>query len=121
MKTLAEMIAVMQAALDGKPIECGSLDNRWPWVLNDKPAWDWGAFDYRVAVTKPSVDWSVLSKEVVAIATDECGNSWIFEVVPTLGKFCWSGIGLARANYIASFAPGTCDWRDSLIVRPEGV
>jgi len=121
MKTLEEMIAVMQAKLDGKPIERCYLYTHGNWVPSNNPSWNWEYFDYRVAVTKPSVDWSVLSKDVVAIATDADGTHWAYADVPTNDEESWIGDYLFRAEYIASFVPGTCDWRDSLIVRPEGV
>jgi hypothetical protein len=121
MKTDEEKIAVMQAKLAGKPIERSVIYTADDWVPSGKPAWNWAVYDYRVAVTKPSIDWSVLSEEVVAIATDENGRSWGYRKVPVIEGSHWSGVGLFRADFIASFTPGTCDWRDSLIVRPEGV
>ena len=48
-KTLAEKIAVMQAAEAGKKIEClsrQSSDDKWFWLPN--PLWNWQGFDYRV-------------------------------------------------------------------------
>jgi len=48
MKTLEQKIEVMQAALDGKEIEC--VMSRCPdclWV-ESKQTWDWHGFDYRI-------------------------------------------------------------------------
>ena len=49
MKTLDEMIAVMQAARDGKKIEFKELNSASAnWELARSPYWDWHKFDYRV-------------------------------------------------------------------------
>jgi hypothetical protein len=42
-----EMIAVMQAYVDGKTIECQCTSGG-DWKLNPTPAWDWAEFLYRV-------------------------------------------------------------------------
>lgn len=49
MKTTLEMIEIMQAFADGKEIEwyCGG------WVKCEKPTWNWGKNDYRIAEKKP--------------------------------------------------------------------
>lgn len=47
MKTIEEMIAVMQAAKEGKKIEVyDSLKQIW--IDAEHPCWDWDAEDYRV-------------------------------------------------------------------------
>lgn len=53
MKTLKEKIAVMQAALEGKAIQC-RLDSGTdlPWRTSDcvpDLSWNWDVFDYRIA------------------------------------------------------------------------
>ena len=45
MKTTEEMIAVMQAYVDGKEIEYESYSK---WEKVTEPAWNWGGNDYRV-------------------------------------------------------------------------
>jgi hypothetical protein len=48
MKTTAEKIAVMQAFLDGVPMEI-LTDGNWSlWLPTGEPEWRWGASDYRV-------------------------------------------------------------------------
>lgn len=60
-KTLAEKIAVMQAAERGEEIQ--SLYNYGlAWEDNSDPSWDWCNFDYRVK-PKPQKFWVVFSKE----------------------------------------------------------
>jgi len=46
MKTLAEKIKVMQAALDGKEIEILSCSDNW--VQSNAQTWDWCNNDYRI-------------------------------------------------------------------------
>ena len=50
--TTQEMIAVMQAAVEGKEIESKSL-NEGEWKVNPYPMWKWSDFDYRVKPTTP--------------------------------------------------------------------
>lgn len=49
MKTIQEMIAVMQAYADGKEIELApNCYTNKIWKDTSNPAWDWNQFDYRV-------------------------------------------------------------------------
>ena len=75
-KTTAEKIAVMQAFERGKPIERFSYRCGEGWLPTKDPVWDWHLFDYRVALTKPSVDWSHVSDDIVAIVKDNAGRAW---------------------------------------------
>jgi len=47
---LREMAAVMEAAAQGKKIECrrGVIGSNEPWDGIDNPSWNWHIFDYRV-------------------------------------------------------------------------
>lgn len=53
MKTLKEKIEVMQAALDGKPIEFWS-ETKFQWMITNPPEFQWADIDYRVQPTPPS-------------------------------------------------------------------
>ena len=48
MKTIQEMIKVMQAYLDGKRIEACRLQDPKGWFECPLPKWDWYGCDYRV-------------------------------------------------------------------------
>lgn len=121
MKTTAEMIAVMQAFEDGKPIEFSSGPMT-GWAPVSRPSWGWDHSDYRVAVTKPSVDWSHVATEYRWMAEDKFGNAVVCTEEPFLTENMWSIRGVIQsAKVFASFTPGTCDWKDSLVLRPEGV
>ena len=48
---LKEIIEVMQASLDGKPIEC--LVDGMRWIECPLPSWDWNNYSYRVKPCPP--------------------------------------------------------------------
>lgn len=78
---------------------------------------------YRItkpAPTKPSIDWDHVEDWVTCMATDEDGETNHWERVPELSRVGrWrSGGKCASAKGFKSFRPGTCDWRDSLVMRP---
>ena len=89
-----------------------------------KPSDRWPAIVFRrvkPAPTKPDVDWSVLIDEIIHIARDEDDRVWGYIVKP----YFFEDDGVWRAEEkcycldgLKSISPGTCDWRDSLIVRP---
>lgn len=55
--TIDEMIAVLQAAKDGKQIQFCEVElNGQNWTNTD-PAWNFHEFDYRVKPTPPDVVW----------------------------------------------------------------
>lgn len=111
--TTKEMIAVMQAFADGAKIEFrnrGWASGVW---LHSNPKWNWESCDYRVAVTKPSVDWSHVSDEFIGHATDSDGRVFLHSKRPDLTPDQWESNGrihrLADADGISpfsSFRPG---------------
>lgn len=48
MKTTEEMIEVMQAYVDGKTVECCTINTGDDWCAIHYPSWDWSCCDYRV-------------------------------------------------------------------------
>ena len=70
--------------------------------------------------TKPSIDWSHVSEDFQYLVMDYGGRGWLCGFKPELLQEEWNGIGVTtEAENFASFTPGTCDWRDSLVKRPE--
>jgi hypothetical protein len=106
-------IALFAAWVDGAQIENnhGAVNY---------PAWNRG-YTYRVATTKPSIDWDHVAPQFKWMATDANGMTWLYEVAPTIWQTQWQGGASKRPDPFASFRAGTCDWRDSLVQRPEGV
>ena len=72
------------------------------------------------AITKPSIDWSHVSENFQYLAMDECGLHHLFAEKPELTMSEWATSTIyIYAGHFASFIPGTCDWKDSLVKRPE--
>ena len=72
------------------------------------------------AVTKPSIDWSHVGEYFQYLAMDSGGNGYLCGKNPHYDNTIW----LMEAPYIpatafTSYVPGTCDWKDSLVKRPE--
>jgi len=94
------------------------------WAVDRTPIWTpWRT--YRAApTTKPSVDWSALDEKWRFIAVD--GDDWAYAHAerPNIYDKQWvvpGGDCFRIDGFLSSYRPGTCDWRDSLIERPEGV
>jgi len=70
-------------------------------------------------LTKPSIDWSDVTEGWNWLAVDANGRARVSADKPEFGAFLWScGSNFSNARAFASYRPGTCDWRDSLICRP---
>lgn len=67
--TIAEKIKIMQAAIDGAEIEYMKLlPAGGSWYGNSAPAWNWGAYEYRI---KPKAKrklylWDVENNDVIS-------------------------------------------------------
>ena len=73
-------------------------------------------------LTKPQVPWEHMADWVQYVARDENGQIWAFDTVPTLGRRTWKyREGDTEDLKALKIDPGTCDWRDSLVKRPEGL
>ena len=119
---LRNAASVMLAAAESKPIEYRRRTTHSKWQKFDEgesPSWLWEDVDYRVAVTKPSIDWSHVHPDFVAMATDENGCTYLYVDKPVQRKSDWGSNGIfLPSKGFASFTPGTCDWKDSLVLRP---
>lgn len=119
------MIAVMQAYVDGKPIE--SCTRFSIWVSQPKPAWNWAAFDYRIATTPDTIDWSHVAPEWKYMARDRDGTANLYHCAPVIkdpGQDKYWVIGsrggdFSSAKNFSSYVLGSVDWKDSLVSRPE--
>ena len=70
--------------------------------------------------TKPSIDWSHVSSEFNYLVQDSDGEGYLCGEEPTCVESGWgSESHYVSATAFTSYEPGTCDWRDSLVKRPE--
>ena len=70
-------------------------------------------------VTKPSIDWSHVSSEFNYLAQDECGDGYLCGKNPHRMSVAWIMETPISATGFTSYVPGTCDWKDSLVKRPD--
>ena len=73
--------------------------------------------------TKPSIDWSVVKEDYKWLAADANEYAYVFKVEPELdesGYWRYGGSAYSNVNNLVSYSRGTCDWKDSLVKRPEG-
>ena len=71
------------------------------------------------SVTKPSIDWSHVSSEYNYLAQDSNGDGYLCGKNPHRMSMAWSMETPIRATAFTSYVPGTCDWEDSLVKRPN--
>lgn len=112
--------AVAHAWVDGAKVEY--REGVSPWLSATTPQW-YPDTEYRVAVTKPSIDWSQVNPKFVALFQTSSGIGLLVPTVPS--KCLSSGLFLvsfscerARADSFTSYVAGTCDPGDSLVLRP---
>ena len=72
------------------------------------------------AATKPSIEWSHVSEDFQYLAMDEDGEFYLYTDKPTQASQQWvTNLTYTPATHFASYTPGTCDWQDSLVERPN--
>lgn len=129
MSTTAEKIAIMQAFLDGQPVEFKTLLNHhWHPLDCKEPGWDWSNLNYRIKPMIPDfIDWSQVDPAFNFIARSKRGYIYLFKMrprIPPKGNF-WAAsdsiincIGGPNFNLFSSFKLGDTPWDQSLIERP---
>ena len=72
------------------------------------------------ATTKPLIDWNHVSEDFQWFAMDSDGLHHLFAEKPEPTDVEWSTHALyIYAGHFASLIHGTCNWRDSLVKRPN--
>ena len=74
------------------------------------------------AVTKPSIDWTQIKDEYKWLAVDVNNCAYVYENEPNIdGIAYWSTSSATYfcVNGLVSYSRGTCDWKESLVKRPE--
>lgn len=120
---------LIQAQLDGKTVQYWTYSDGGKWVdymatMQIRLESLGNVVDsktYQIKITKPSIDWSSVSDDYKYLARNEGGFARLFKNRPTLGKAVWqgSGEGGTDATSHKSYNPGTCQWSESLVERPE--
>jgi hypothetical protein len=119
----AEKMELLEAWLDGKKIE--HMVRADLWVDSGRPTWAQYCA-YRIkpkpASTKPSIDWSAVSEKFKYLAKDDEGSLYLYTHKPEPLGYVWRSrvCRAVSAEQFASASHGTCDWKDSLVKRPEG-
>lgn len=123
-------IEAMQGWLDGKQIEIRERDSGDGWGLlgtNTQIKWMFHHLEYRIAALSPdSLDWTHVADDYICHARDADGEVYLWTGIPYKGNSAWSAksghtcrIKPAKGPAtLASFKQGTCDWEDSLVMRP---
>jgi len=110
------LIEVMQAYVDGHPVE--SMTEYSAWQINPNPLWDFSLANYRIAKTPDTINWDHVAPEFKYMARDEDGTVFLYEVKPERLRGYWRNGYKALAISHSSYRRGTCDWKDSLVIRP---
>src|SRR5690554_1610547 len=117
-------IEVMQAFAEGKSIEFRQKgENGWRVIEGRLASWNWDAKEYRIKEpTKPSINWDHVHPDYKWVATDADGENLLNRKEPRAGWYEWvGGQHWVGACIFKSFIPGDCDWKESLVQRPESV
>jgi hypothetical protein len=111
---------VMQAWIDGKPIQfnCG---NGWEDFPEDsEPSWLLGS-DYRIKPKSPlQIPWELIDKKYQWAAKSGSGWVYLYTTVPCLGQkaFRVEGVGQCILLPLVNIDPDDIPWQDSLVKRP---
>ncbi|MBL4820172.1 MAG: hypothetical protein JKY98_04145 [Gammaproteobacteria bacterium] len=115
-----ELQDVFNHFADGGEVEVEDAENRDDWYFTHTIMPDRDN-RYRISVTKPSIDWSHVHEDYKWLAIDKDSIGYILhEMKPEISGSIWSSRAREiTASNFTSFKPGTCDWKDSLVERPE--
>ncbi len=125
MKTIPEMIAVMQHFEENGPdsVEIQSLG--FPpakWSTLAVPRWNWQLFTYRIAETQDSIDWTHIHPDYKWMVRNKNGYAFLYTEKPKISNnYSWRSKkdDFTAVSSHASYKQGTCDWKDSLVCREE--
>lgn len=121
---------ITMAFVEGKAIECKPVhENDNGWLVNDRPAWNWQKFDYRIAQPKkPSINWFDVHPDFNVLVLDYSEQGVLSNVELVVHDKSWVAkqpcsdtVRICYAGSFASFKPGECAWQDSLVTRPGWV
>ena len=102
-------------------LECYTLDGKY--VLNTAQVLFPHPVEVIKKVTKPSINWEHVDSKFEYLAEDSNGGAFLYGKEPFATAdydWCAKSDETVEAIVFASYTPGTCDWKDSLIKRPTG-
>lgn len=101
-------------------LQCYSLDGKY--ALNTAQVLFPHPVEVIKKVTKPSINWNHVHCRYNYLAEDSCGAVFLYKEEPFIALTSWGiqGGEALVAHTFASYVKGTCDWKESLIKRPEG-
>lgn len=112
-------MALFEARLYGEVIEyfCN-----YKWVEVPHPGF-YNSETYRVRpapITYDSINWNHVAPQFIAMVRDGCGDALLWEFIPTIDRLSWHCLGsrMTNATVFSSYTRGTCDWKDSFVLRP---
>lgn len=100
---------------------CYSLEGKYEQLYATQPT----LFPYPIEivkkVTKPYINWEYVDSKFKYLAEDSNGVAFLYEKEPfsTMTAFSNGGGAFAEVCMFASYLKGTCDWKESLIKRPD--
>ena len=102
---------------------CYSLEGEYEQLYATQPT----LFPYPIEIvkkiTKPSINWDHVAPKYKYLSEDSEGNAFLYEEEPYVATdaFVWYAQSdeVVEAIGFISYTPGTCDWRASLISRPD--
>lgn len=110
-----EMIAVMQAFIDGKEIEMKFRDKSTDrFDIVDNPRWNMDEFEYRIRQIQDTVDKSHISSEYKFMARNQDGGVYVHTRYPETNGKRWSSMHSARVTS-PSYVRGSTDWKESVV------
>lgn len=86
------------------------------------PAWSPESF-YRIAETKPEINWDHVHPDFNCLTDNSTEGALLHSHEPEMKNVEMKNAWILRGKCVdasshASYKPGTCDWKDSLIKRP---
>ena len=102
---------------------CYSLEGNYEQLYATQPT----LFPYPIEivkkVTKPSIDWDHVAPKYKYLSEDSDGIAFLYDEEPYVASDAsdWYAQSneVVEADGFASYTKGTCDWKDSLIKRPD--
>lgn len=115
--TREEKLELMTHWIDGGMVEVRYTKK---WAVVRPPSWNPMSI-YRKAQTKPSVNWDHVSDDFNWLAVGGDGKAYLHGKKPYLDKTYgfWISVSATRtARVLSSYKRGTCDFKESLVMRP---